>query len=136
MELRFRVWDKNKRQFVRWCGVDDFSLWLLADWMDTLNVVEFTEDFTISQSMGVTDANGLNIFDGDIVEDTGYLVNYIYKLVGVVKPSNKAVGYFIDPILKTDDANELLIVKRQKRYKVIGNIWQNPELLEVGRFKV
>lgn len=122
--LRFRVWDKKNNRFVQWCGVVDLDLWLLADWMDTVNIVEFKEDFIISQDTGLKDKNGENIYIGDLLasvyssgDSTVWEVTWdkhsascgIHRISG---PQHK--GIYID----------------NTEFEIIGNVWQNPELLE------
>ena len=78
---------------------------------------------TIGQFTGLTDKNGTKIFEGDIVEYEGtrYSINYLphYARFSAVKP------------------NTVFCVFAYQRGEVIGNIYDNPELIggsENGNF--
>lgn len=136
MPLRFRVWDKNQKQLVRWMGVDDFDLWILADWMDTILVNEFYDDFIISQDTGLKDKNGKSIFTGDIVEltekrDTGFGSKSITKTIAPVVFQDSQVKLEINrPGYMGGAYWVLLYMHQSEEIEVVGNIWQNKELLE------
>ena len=70
---------------------------------------------TIGQFTGLTDKNGTKIFEGDIVEYEGtrYSINYLphYARFSAVKP------------------NTVFRVFAYQRGEVIGNIYDNPELI-------
>lgn len=70
---------------------------------------------TIGQYTGLTDKNGVKIFEGDIVEYEGkrYSINYLphYARFSAVKP------------------NTVFCVFAYQRGEVIGNIYDNPELI-------
>lgn len=70
---------------------------------------------TIGQFTGLTDKNGVKIFEGDIVEYEGkrYSINYLphYARFSAVKP------------------NTVFCVFAYQRGEVIGNIYDNPELI-------
>jgi len=115
MPLRFRVWDRKNGKFVRWCGTEELDIWLLADWMGTLNVVEFKEDYIISQDTSLKDKNGNSIYAGDIVKfgEAILVVEYDYGYIKYSRLTN----------------NDYLVCE-SRNTELIGNIWQNPELLK------
>ena len=73
---------------------------------------------TLGQFTGLTDKNGVKIFEGDIVEYEGkrYSINYLphYARFSAVKP------------------NTVFCVFAYQRGEVIGNIYDNPELIGGG----
>ena len=93
------------------------------------------EDATIMQSTGLLDKNGREIFEGDIVKrykSPFFKAEWEYQIETVVKREaclllgkkfgrNFATMSFGSPFAKSD----LL--------EVVGNIYENPELLEVGQ---
>lgn len=83
---------------------------------------------TVGQCTGLKDKNGKLIFEGDIlrfVNDDGETSNY------EVYWSNDEAGWCI----KKEDAFDAMDCWNETResFEVIGNIYDNPELLEVER---
>lgn len=82
---------------------------------------------TLGQYTGLTDKNGKKIFDGDIVMviDNVWGSPFCYGITGKIVYDE--CGFFIEPKNPRDTQwlyNECAI------YEVIGNIHDNPELLE------
>lgn len=78
-------------------------------------VGEEVDPETVGQFTGLTDKNGKKIFEGDIIEHEGnrYSINYLpyYARFSAVKPNN------------------VFCVFAYQYGEVIGNIYDNPELL-------
>lgn len=111
--IKFRLWSKNDKKITR---AFVFNLSMSGQlYAGGLNV---TEHYVIMQWTGLRDINGVKIFEGDIVEYIDNTEGGVYK--GVVEFENgmftfdggNAMGDYDVPI------------------KVIGNIYQNPELLK------
>jgi uncharacterized phage protein (TIGR01671 family) len=89
----------------------------IHDYINRANV-EIIPD-TLGQFTGLTDKNGTKIFEGDIVEYEGkrYSINYLphYARFSAVKP------------------NTVFCVFAYQRGEVIGNIYDNPELIGGGQ---
>ena len=90
----------------------------------------------IGQFTGLTDKNGKKIFEGDIIH---YSCSDVTAIVcfGIYYDSDskkKATGFYVqwseDGIVQQDPVSD---IERDKQYggEVIGNIYDNPELLEV-----
>ena len=81
------------------------------------------EDIDLIQCTGLKDKNGTLIYMGDIVKDDA--TNSIYKVgekkCAIYLENDEYIGYF----------HELSMAFAEKRLEVIGNIYENPELLEV-----
>lgn len=83
---------------------------------------------TVGQFTGMTDKNDTNIFDGDIVKDeSGVVYPVVYGLTGFylkyAPPHSHGFHYDLLPLSNYWHAHGAII-------EVIGNIHDNPELLE------
>jgi uncharacterized phage protein (TIGR01671 family) len=111
-EIKFRAWDKAVREMV--CHYDgDFIKWHApSNWRDFYEVMQFT---------GLEDCRGVDIYEGDIVsfdipdsKDGGAVPNC--RGTVSIHPGGVAYGTW----------NYIHGVN----VKVIGNIYENPELAE------
>lgn len=87
------------------------------------------DKYVLMQSTGLKDKNGVEIFEGDIVQYR----DGEYSYLGIVK--RDCYQFFIDGI-EPDDNYDFIDVSNTfdgtSSLEVIGNIWDNPELLEVA----
>lgn len=83
---------------------------------------ETVDPGTVGQYTGLTDKNGKRIFEGDIVEYGGGN----YKVVFETREGSAYYGIAMDPMETWSFCFEV----PAKLMKVIGNIHDNPELLE------
>lgn len=75
------------------------------------------------QSTGLADKNGKEIFEGDILDsEDGFLA-------GIVE-LRQDLGMFVSTLIKYNNFERLCNVTSSR--KIIGNRWENPELLEVN----
>lgn len=94
--------------------------------------IQLVDIGTVGQFTGLTDKNGKKIFEGDIVKREYTLWHGETKKtretqIGVVSYSNKDCGFCLDKVcnlMKPWDGDTL---------EVIGNIHDNPELLEAAK---
>lgn len=88
------------------------------------------EDATIMQSTGLKDKNGKEIFEGDIIKN-GQNVVFMKK--------HDTLGFYIEEKGKVEfiaDCADLAEFEADKKeiegfVEIIGNVYENPELLEV-----
>lgn len=110
--FKFRVWDKNEQSFIRLADesfIDDDGL-LRIGWKQPLIVNQ--KDYIIQQCTGLKDKNGNLIYEGDILELKDSIVD---KYEVVEYPFN---------------LTRWLINKRDENAFIVGNILENPDLLE------
>ncbi len=132
-ELKFRIWIKDEGRF--YDESDDESYLIVPNgnviyesgayeedgefFRDTTNQ---TSNVIVEQYTGLRDKNGKEIYDGDIVE-------YDYGFGTYVVTYRRYDASFV---LEDDNREEIikLVLAGHPFYEVIGNIHENPELLE------
>lgn len=84
------------------------------------------KDIILMQSTGLLDKNGVEIFEGDIVKNTTQMV-YLGHRFEVSWNS----AYVCFQLLNRGKTSNVPLIQNFMSYEVIGNIYENPELLEV-----
>lgn len=98
--------------------------------------IEIVPD-TICQYTGLTDRDGREIFEGDIVKGVAYSTDFIGYIVWIDSISGFGVRYFNKHREPTAWENSSILKAIQMwkhpnefQAEIIGNIFDNPELLE------
>lgn len=125
-KIKFRCWDKNKKQMraVRDICFDQYGTIDVYCECDDINEPAKGND-SLMQFTGLLDRNGKEIYEGDIVE-WKYLKTWHKNEVRWV-----GGGFVVTTSGFKDDLNEpqdLLLVSILS-CEIIGNIYENPELL-------
>jgi uncharacterized phage protein (TIGR01671 family) len=116
-EIKFRVWNKRENQMI-----------------DDVFFKPESNEFILMQYTGLKDKNGKEIYEGDIVKGgwTNYPDNSRLHIVTFGEHqtsddyySSTAYGWFLD---KNNNDGESLV--SGSTLEVIGNIYQNPELIK------
>ena len=80
-------------------------------------------DLALMQSTGLTDKNGKEIFEGDIIDSTdGFLTGVVEFRV--------SLGMFVSELVEYNNFERLCNVASSR--EIIGNICEHPELAEVS----
>jgi uncharacterized phage protein (TIGR01671 family) len=128
-ELKFRIFDKDVKRFLTEEDVKDFELFL------TTNGEVYSQKFgTIHTSYkalqytGLKDKNGVEIYEGDVIESF-YSGKYPEPIeVHVVKAETRCGGF--SPFVDKYDTEWYAGEFEQPNIEVIGNIFENPELIK------
>lgn len=87
-------------------------------------------DYTLMQSTGLTDKNGKEIFEGDILSIETDKENV---KVEVSWDSKHALFVFESKKYNAKQALGELFEDNSYPFKIIGNVWEDPELVEVKK---
>ena len=120
---KYRAWDRlrkemNYKVMVGNCDTDDENWTCPIIWIEEeKDWLHFDDYECIMQSTGLKDKNGKEIFEGDVVKCNG--------LLGTIK-SLKAM--WICSFVKYNNYQKVGFFAQE--IEVVGNIYENPELLE------
>lgn len=112
--IKFRAWDKNfKKMFYEGFGVSAKGTYYIESTSKDIEIMEYT---------GLKDKNGKEIYEGDIV-------NSYYDKPFIIEHT---IGNHIKTTGHGETAQEYIsgFVFQYDSVEVIGNIYENPELLK------
>lgn len=128
---KFRVWDKDNKRMIEWIDLD-LSKDSGEDYLTVFEPEGAIKDAILNdvliQSTGLKDKNGIEIYEGDIVE-LKYPYDKRIKTTGVIV-RNDDIACFGISMEETTEQYELYRITAENYLSVIGNKFQNPELLE------
>lgn len=128
-KIKFRAWDKVKQI---WCNykIDDGTVYFMDNDTGCLyrNYPGKYENFDLMQYTGIKDINNIEIYEGDIVKLSKENSNF--KEIGVVKFDENKASYVLET--QDDDLSYNISYYNYHKvyYRVIGNIYENKELLK------
>lgn len=130
---KFRAWDKarnemNYKVMVGNCDTDDENWTCPIIWIEERqDWLHFDDYDSIMQSTGLFDKNGKEIFEGDILCDEGIEQESEFVYVTV---SYREGMWVCDQITDELCGYGGALNEFNNDYSIIGNIYENPELLE------
>lgn len=124
---KYRAWNKATKEMHEVDDIVSIDFGKSEICVKTLFFGKFSyydlDDIVFMQSTGLFDKNGKEIFEGDIVDSEGGFTT------GVVE-FRSDLGMFVSTLIKYNNFEQLC--NAHGLVKVIGNIYENPELLEVN----
>lgn len=120
-EIKFRVWDFASKKFRQCIEPRTYDIKISP---------ESIEDGLVSQYTGLKDIKGKEIYEGDIVIDsTPFVEDFPDKIREPIK-FEIVVGKVLGIMYRTLDGEWVESGNdHERRLEVIGNKWENPELL-------
>ena len=119
-EIKFRAWWEKGKRMLDIATID----FLEKEVKSHANVMYSFDEIELMQSTGLVDENGKEVFEGDV------LLTYDAELAKVYWDDVLA-GWFVDFIYETAELSEVADIQSGRSIcEIIGNIYENPELLE------
>ena len=117
-EIRFRAWDKTLNKIHSWSTIENhFTLEELLD----------DNFFEAMQYTGLKDKNDIEIYEGDIILVNVFMSKHVTGLVAFDRGSFCVTGNFEGWGYDYNTTNFWEMSTNGNEYKVIGNIYENPE---------
>lgn len=116
-EIKFRAWDTYQKKFLK-----NYTVYQYGNVSSNGNRIP-RKEVVLQQYTGIKDKHGKEIYEGDILEYKYYSEMYI-KII--------KWGYFGWGLADKLDSRacEVSLGWYSDRFEVIGNIYENPELLK------
>lgn len=132
--IKFRIWDKRNNKFWFSGTIPDFINFICPFYskMSGLEAMIFDwDEFTFQQFTGLLDKNNKEIYEGDIISEHDKSRKKYEN--GEIIWSKEYLTYLSKKwnFNKTDFWSDFLYnLSGEKEFEIIGNIFENPELLK------
>ena len=113
-EIKFRVWDKVNKSYKQ-------DTYHSCPDINGIHEIGVGGDYVLQQFTGLQDSKGVDIYEGDVLEGNSRTV----RGLKLISKFNK--GCFMGELLNGDGYIHLYFMVKSK---IVGNINENPELLQ------
>ena len=129
-EIKFRMWDDKLKTM--YTPDMEPNMWNIANIEN--GIIKQTKENVLMQYTGIADKNNKEIYEGDIVK-----VKWeTYNQGKYFQTDDMYIGHGGTYIIKykrlgfcfVDNKNRTISMKRDAELEIIGNIYENPELLK------
>lgn len=116
--IKFRAWDENYAEMIYEVGITPEGIpYSIPDYAEESDQFNYYPTCHKMQFTGLHDKNGREIYEGDIVRINGLVFEVI-------------VNDFTQEWVIDGETGQERLSYAHKKCKVIGNIYENPELLK------
>lgn len=128
---RYRAWDKKLKEMVQVDALVFEEQIIKATYKNENVVKEDLKNYVLMQSTGLTDKNGKEIFEGDII---AIEVEDIEAPINAKVFCNNEIGVLMFHAFEDNEDVPMveLLEENSVAFAVAGNIWEHPELAEVS----
>ncbi len=123
-DIKFRAWDKEEKRFVG-CFTEGLRMNFINGQLHNNSGFNVTSHFELIQYTGLKDKNGKEIYEGDIVQYERIKAKVFFGHCGF---EFEWIDNYTDRI--RGKKHEPMFRNTSIVFEVIGNIYENPELLK------
>ena len=126
--IKFRAFDLDEKKMKTVNSIDFTNELITVYDKESLEHVLSFEDVELMQFTGITDVYDNGIYEGDIVGISSEFSNKKYNMI--VEFNEDIASFVLIPLNKDTTRTEYLSYYKKTDYQIIGNIYENKELLE------